>query len=467
MGKGFLPPGEEDLVVSQNLLNPFKGQVVTMWWKRLGFGALVVLLAYSTFCAASAEANLRWRTYVTADGSVSFDYPEGWVVGEHESGFMIHDRDDTQQLWLVLLPFERTWTAREHAEYFLALIQAENPEMRATDWEVDDSGDLVLVELKYGSGRNSAQGYALVIKDSDLRQTIWYHYIAHRDLFDEDRALSILGDFAASLGSGTDSVPPPQVNARMERINRNVDGFLFILEFALGSPLTLAEENLITAELQGILMGYSDAELAQYADFPFYVQVIMALEDQQELADMKSALEEAIWEWIEESDPFDPIVSAIKEAMLEADRILVPGKTPLTEVAATAYGEFLAFAEQIESSRTADLRSISERRVREIKERLVEAWRGLNQQEKEQVLQLPAVWTTLRRVLNLGDDKDRAYAIQIIRDAAPPRRASSSLGADDEPMSWLQHQSMMQVHSTVCKNWLWAAGFNPNLVWWY
>lgn len=205
----------------------------------------------------------------------------------------------------------------------------------------------------------------------------------------------------------------------MERINRNVDGFLFILEFALGSPLTLAEENLITAELQGILMGYSDAELAQYDDFPFYVQVIMALEDQQELADMKSALEEAIWEWIEESDPFDPIVSAIKEAMLEADRILVPGKTPLTEVAATAYGEFLAFAEQIESSRTADLRSISERRVREIKERLVEAWRGLNQQEKEQVLQLPAVWTTLRRVLNLGDDKDRAYAIQIIRDAAP------------------------------------------------
>lgn len=33
----------------------------------------------------------------------------------------------------------------------------------------------------------------LIIKDNEYQQALWLHYLAYLDLFDEDRALSILG----------------------------------------------------------------------------------------------------------------------------------------------------------------------------------------------------------------------------------------------------------------------------------
>ncbi|HHT90253.1 MAG TPA: hypothetical protein GXZ68_04685 [Firmicutes bacterium] len=441
-----------------------KGQVIMMWWKRFALGTLIVLLACSAFCAASSEDAVRWRTYVTADGYVSFDYPDGWVVQENESGFMIYDQESYEQLWLVILGFERTWTALEHAEYFIALIQEETPEMQGTNWESDQSGDMVLIDLQHGTGQKSAQGYALVVKDNEYEQTLWFHYLANRDMFNEDRALSILGGFANSLASSLSTAAPAGADAKMERIARNVDGFLFVLEFALGSPLTLAEETLIGAELKGVLMDYSDDELLQFDDFPLFVEFLMTLNDPEDLAEMKVSLQEVMWEWVEESDPDDPIVNLVREAMLEADRVLVPGGTALTEVAAMAYAELFVFAEHLGNDGAADLRAIPERRVQEIKEQLVEAWPAFSQEEKEQVLEFPAVWTTLRRALSLGDEEDREHALRLIRSAIPQEnRSASSNDESYDPIKWINYQTTLQIQNQTFNHYMWSVGYNKTI----
>ncbi|WP_461367318.1 hypothetical protein [Candidatus Darwinibacter acetoxidans] len=434
-----------------------------MWWKRLGFVVLVAVLLCSTVCPASAQAPIRWATYVTADGIVSFDYPEGWLVQELEGGFMIHDEASYEQLWLIVLPYERDWSALEHADFFLSLLQVDYPDMQGMDWEVDETGDIALVDLLYGTGRNSALGYALVIKDNDYAQTLWFHYLANQAMFDADRALDILGGFAGSLASYPGTVPPADSGARMARIDRNVDGFLFVLEFALGSPLSLAEETMIAEELKGVLMGYSEDELLAYDDFPYIVGFIMALDDPEQLAELKIGLEESIWEWVEQSDPNDPVVAVIREALLEADRVLVPGRTPLTEVAATAYAEFYVFAEHLGKGGAADLRSISPSKVREVKGRLVEAWNEFGQGDKEQVLQLPAVWTTLRRAVSLGDDQDREYAVRVITNALPRATYGQSQDASYDPIKWLNYQTTLEIQKQTFNYYMWSMGYNQTI----
>jgi len=258
-----------------------QGRVMIMWRKWLVLGVLVVLLTSSAICEASAAVPLHWMRYTTADGLVSFEYPSGWLVVETESGFMIHDEYDSQQLWLVPLPYQRSWSAKEHADYFLGLLQAENPDVYGGDWQSDQSGDMILMELIYGRGPNTALGYALIIKDNEYQQALWLHYLAYLDLFDEDRALSILGDFVDSLALMPDYPSPAADDSRMARINRNVDGFLFVLEFSLGNPLSLAEENRISEGLRRIFRGYSDEELTEYDDYPFYAAFIWAMEIKQ------------------------------------------------------------------------------------------------------------------------------------------------------------------------------------------
>jgi hypothetical protein len=438
-----------------------------MWWKRLTFAVVIVLLACAAFGSASAEANVRWRTYVNADG-VSFEYPDGWVVEEIESGFMVYDEETYEQLWLVVLPYEQGWNAQDHGEWFMALIQEENPEMDAFGWELDETGDYAFFNLQQGAGQYSAHGFGLTIKDNEYEQTLWFHYLVHRNSFDEDRALELMERFVNSLTSGSDDVPLAVVDEVddewIKRVNMNVDGFLFVLEFALGSPLSLAEETLIGSQLRDVMMTFSEERMLEFDDFPFYAAFLMVMDDREELMDMQIALEQAVWDWVEQSEPNDPVVELIREALLEADRILVPGRTPLTELAATAYAEFLVFAEHLGSNGEPDLRLISDLKVKEIKERLVEAWRDFSDEERQQVLQLPAIWTTLRRALSLGDGEYRDYAIKVIRSSAP-QAADGTSGTDGnyDARKWLNYQTSLAIQQQTFNYYMWSVGYNKTI----
>lgn len=75
-----------------------------MWRKEFCLGALFVLLACVVLWASPSAAQNDWEKYVTADGFMSFYYPGGWIVREHETGFVITTDNNSEQLWLVVLP---------------------------------------------------------------------------------------------------------------------------------------------------------------------------------------------------------------------------------------------------------------------------------------------------------------------------------------------------------------------------
>ena len=433
-----------------------------MWKKHFLLGALIVLLALNLPGYAAA---VDWAKYVTVDDSFSFHYPQGWTVTETESGFMIHEPDTFEQLWMVVLPYQDHWTAEEHAQFFLSVIQEDNPEMQATAWAY--AKDSVFFELLYGNGQDRAEGMGLVLKDSQFEQALWFHYLTPSDAYIAERAETILEGFVNSLATGATSMPPEGRTAvsepldRMERIDRNADAFLFILEFALGTPLSLWEETMVLTELKGAWTDYSDAELAPYDDYPGIVEAIMYLADQTELAELQEVLASSLWEWIEESDSDDPIVNPIHVHMLKADRRLVDGVIPLTERAATAYAEFLAYAELLEQEASATPDMIERNVVEEIKDQLIQAWTQFGEEEQEQIAALPAVWTTLRRVMRHGDSSDQDFARNTVRQAASKKEpAASDGGSAGEAMSWIAHQNMLWSNQQTFNHYMWCRGYH-------
>ena len=85
---------------------------------------------------------------------------------------------------------------------------------------------------------------------------------------------------------------------------------------------------MIGSQLRDVMMTFSEERMLEFDDFPFYAAFLMVMDDREELMDMQIALEQAVWDWVEQSEPNDPVVELIREALLEADRILVPGRTP-------------------------------------------------------------------------------------------------------------------------------------------
>ena len=86
------------------------------------------------------------------------------------------------------------------------------------------------------------------------------------------------------------------------------------------------------------------------------------------------------------------------------------------------------------------------------------AWKELNQGEKDHVLALLAVWTTLRKALIHGSELDRKHALSIINSAAP--QGAQNVDIRD----WLQHLSTLQIYSTMERYWIWSPGYRPSLL---
>ncbi|HHT69806.1 MAG TPA: hypothetical protein GXZ85_11190 [Firmicutes bacterium] len=437
-----------------------------MWWKRLGLAVLMVLFVFSL---PSQAETVNWSKYVTADGGFSFHYPEGWLVTETETGFVVHDADNYEQLWLVLLNYEESWTAEDHARFFLSLIQEETPEMDAYGWELDYADEIVLFDLIFDTGRGRADGLGLVIKDIEYEQVLWFHYLAGQGVYTSSRAETILEGFVNSIAGGADSQPPvDSYQARLDRIERNLDGFLFVIEFALGSPLPLATETLLASEFRGLLMEYTEEELAPYDEYPHFAEFIRSLSDPAELLEVQEGVAASIWEWIDESDPNDPIVRRISDALRNTDRVLIQGTIPLTEGAATSYAEFVAFAEYIDRHGTANASPsmIDDDVVLEIKGQLIDAWRGFSTKEQEQVAALPAVWTVLRRAVNYGDSAEREMALKTISQAIPSQSSTQSSGTESEeydPADWVRHYSTMQIQQQTFNHYMWSVGYHNTI----
>lgn len=444
-----------------------KGKVTVVKKAHCLVSALIAVLIISL---PGHTATLNWAKYVSQDGSFSFHHPQGWQVTESESGLVVQGGSSSEQLWLVPLPYQDSWSAQQHANFFLSILQKENPELEASGWQSDPGGEAVLFDLIYRSEQQQLQGIGLVTKDSGSEQALWFHHLAPEEGYVRARGESILEGFVNSLAPGSTSEPPTKALAvssdyddRTQRIAQNADAFLFVLEFSLGSPLTLSEENMILDELKSSWSQYSDAELAAYDDYPTLVDVIMYLNDEKELTELQRALAESVFEWIDGSDPHDPIVKMIRIHMLEADRRLVDGQPPLTEVVACAYGELLAYAELLGQDGSATPNMIKQDTAEEIKGQLASAWLQLSQEEREQTQTLPAVWSTLRRALSHGGESHRESARNIIAKLTLETRHQSSQDTESPAMALARHQSMLQIQQQTFNHYMWCMGYHRTI----
>jgi hypothetical protein len=422
----------------------------------------LILLVSLTACAAQ----VTWAKYVSQDGSFSFHYPKGWQVKENESVIVLEGEDSGEDVYFFALPYEHTWSAEEHARFMLSALQAENPGLEAYGWESDSESETVLFNLVYGGGAHSYDGLGLVIKDSDSRQALWLHYFAPSENYSQSLGAYILQGFLGSIASGSTSKPPDegQVSSlgeddeRAERILKNANAFMFILEFALGSPLSLSEEYMVPNELQRSWALRSAAELAQYDDYPDMVSIVMHIDDQHRLADIQQTLAASVLEWIDETDPGDPIVRMIRTHMIEDDKILVDGDPSLTELIASAYGELMACAELLQRDPDARPDSIDEDTVDEIKGRLADVWLQMSREERELSETVPTVWSTLRHSLTHGDNSDQESARRIVVKLAPDRPYQSQ-DTEGAPLSMFQHTMMMQAQQATFNHWMFCQGY--------
>ena len=415
----------------------------------------VIAVVFSVGVQAAAASNsIEWVKYVVSDGSMSFHHPQGWQVSE-VGGTILANGPDGEQLCLCALPYYQGWGPEQHARFMVAALQAQNPGLQVTGWKTDPAGDAVFLDLAYSGAGVYYGGTGLAIADAPAEQAVWFHYLCAESKYSESRAEQVFKGFVTSLAEGASSQPPG-------RLARNADAFAFVVGFALGSPLSMAEEEVVLAELERYWSGRSESELAVYDEYHEIVSIVMKIGDRQQLADVQRLLGNTVRQWLLGSDPNDPVVQVICRYMLEPDRVLAPGPPAMTEVAATAYGELIAYARLLAEDPAAVPGDIDPDEVAEIVALLVRDWALFTDAVREQVLTAPAVWTALRRSIIRGDDAQRQAARSIVAGLAPyvtrQSRGAASGGARSTVMDLALYNAMVQVQETTFNHWTWCHG---------
>ena len=415
---------------------------------------LVIALAFPAPAAGAQRTEVTWAKYVSADRGFSFHYPSGWRVQEGESAVMVIAPDGEEQLCLFQLPYYSDWGPEEHARLMVAALGEDSPGFEASGWETDAAAGMSSFELTYGDGVSGYLGMGLVVMDRRAEQSMWFHYLCNAGRLARDYpdgwGWNLLEDFVTSLADGAGSQRPGRVAA-------NADSFLFVLGFALGSPLSMSEEELILDQLEQSWSQLPESELSAYDDYPRVAAIITQIGDQSQLSEVQQLLRATVQEWLEDSDPTDHVVKLIAERVMGADVVLRAGPPDLTEVAATSYAELMAYAELLASARGAEPADVNAADVREIREQLVQAWASFNPAQRDQVLTTPAVWTALRRSVARGSADDRATALNLIAGLAP--YAATQASSASAPMNMAARSAMLMVQQKTFDHWMWCMGY--------
>jgi len=258
-------------------------------------------------------------------------------------------------------------------------------------------------------------------------------------------------------------------------IESNARAFLFVLEFALGAPLTGGQEETILAELRKGWRTKSEQELRKYDAYPKIVEAITKANDRKALEDLRQELEKTIREWLAESEQSDPAVAVISGQLKEKGKVLIPGNPPLTVMAAAAYCEMYAYSELLQKVPSALPDRVSPAVVAEIKSQLLKAWNGFTAGERGQVASTPGLWISMRSVLKYGNPADQAgIRAEIGKIAAPveqaekpgsatPVRERRRSGQINPVGEGIKHTALLNIKQIVFKNYMYSRGFNSSV----
>jgi hypothetical protein len=247
--------------------------------------------------------------------------------------------------------------------------------------------------------------------------------------------------------------------------DRNARAFLFVLEFGLGAPLTAEQETTILTELERGWEGRPAADLKKYDAYPMLVEAIIHATDRKAVEELRLELEKSVREWLAQSDASDPAVAAIGSQLRLKGKVLLPGKPPLTVMAADAYSELYAYSELLQKDPGALPGRVSPAAVASVRARLVKVWAGFSAEEREQVASTPGLWISLRSVLRYGSEADRARVrTGLARVAAAAGSSAPGTKARTGAVgSLVKHQVLMNIQQMTFNQYLYCHGFRSSI----
>ena len=403
-----------------------------------------------------------WKKYLA--GSFSFHYPDGWQVKQQESVVEIINLATKEQLLIVAIPFDENKSPLELAQDMIGIFQQTMPDLAASGFR--DNDNTVYFQSTYREKGSDFQAEVLVIKDA--KSASWFSYSAPREGYDQAYALDLLQKFIGSIASGSGSKPPAEFPQKIktspsEILEKNARSFLFVLEFTLGTPFAHFQEELIVKEL---LDSWKDQTQQELKKFDLYPQLVAAILSggQQELEELRKELEQATREWLHESDPHDSVVRIVKQQMDLKSKVLVEGEPPLTEMAAAAYCELLAYAETLQKNPSASLSSLSNDRIEYFRQLLKKSWDLFSAKEKSEILTAPGLWITFRTLLRFGSvNQKEQIRLQLLK-LAPEVSSKSGSGNSTNPPTMIEHTVLMNIQQQTFNHYLWSRGFKSTIL---
>ncbi|HEX3047142.1 MAG TPA: hypothetical protein VHY08_20480 [Bacillota bacterium] len=436
--------------------------------KFLSVSVWLVLLIWSAIGADSAGL---WAKYIAADGSYSFHYPVGWKVNPEESMVAIENSRTDEEMMMAGVPFDKRKSPADLASGYITLLRENNLDIRASNWQSDPStkDSQVMFDLVAKNDGKQYKGQGFVIKTE--QQATWFSYTAPSAGYSSARGLAILQGFIGSLASGSASKMPEidYTSDPMAKIDGNAQAFLFVLEFALGAPLTKAQEDLILEELERGWRTMPEMELRKYDQYPALVQSILKM-GQKDLEALRAELEKTIREWLDESDPSDKGVKAIRDQLKTRGRIVMPGEPPLTEMSLAAYSEIIAFSRLLRENSKALPEQITLRSVQEIKKQVQKSWSSFTKKEQQEIATAPGLWICLRVLLRNGSkEEQQKVRNQLLKLSADTPSVDANTNDDSRnndsknqnaPMDFATHNSLMAMQQMTFNSYMWSRGFN-------
>ncbi|MGI5818631.1 MAG: hypothetical protein ACOX9R_11105 [Armatimonadota bacterium] len=419
-------------------------------------------------CIAAMACADGWEKFVAADGSFSLHHPAGWDVNEQDSAVLI-ESGDGRQIAIIAIPYQRGQSAREHALRMVGLLAAANPGLTATNWRDDDGGNAAYAEVGFTEEGVPQAGDVVVLVEHASRQALWFSHSAPAAGYDRAEAVELLQAVIGSVSLGDASQPPAGGEvAELTVEAREITGaFLFILEFSLGEPLNLESEQMI---VRALTRDWDDELQEELAMYPPLARHLMSL-DQEQLDELQRDLHGALREWLNESDPNDPVVAIVRERLEAAGRFVAAGEPPLTAAAAQAYAELIALSELLQDRPDAGIDAIRPDAVGEIRGQLIAAWPELSAEQRGQVLTAPGVWGVLRHALRTSGDEQEDQARAIIAGLTEAQAGQTGVtqqpaaadGDDDVrtqmTRSFVVQETLRQAQQHTFNTWRWSMGY--------
>ena len=416
-----------------------------------------------TVCLCSAHA-VEWVPYIAADKSFSLHHPAGWTVSTDGGAIQVTDPVKGTQVLVIAVPFDAAKTPQALAEGFVEILKEGAPDIKATAYtEVGETpGATVYLSLTYSLEGKAHLSDALVVKSEN--QATWFSISGLAEGYSQEANLDLLGTLIATIAEGPDSAPPTQneePDPRTQSIEASARAFLFVLQFAIGTPLPLEDEKRVLAEVKQAWAALPDAELAKYDEYVGLVAIIRSASGEK-LEALREQFDEAMREALAESEGEDPSISALRRALRSGDQILVPATTPLTVRIAQGYSELLAFARVPGADSKAGIDRISTEDVQAIRTGLVEAWEGYSEGDRALLATTPALWAVYRQLLQTGTPEDQAKVREQVLRLAPKGEAAAP-GTPAGPMDPASHWVMLQVQQQTFNHWRWSRGYTRTM----